>query len=306
MRPIFFGYSESVRGHSHLTTGLPCQDSSAYALRDNYAISVVSDGHGSAPHFRSEIGSRMAVASAIAVIDGYMTEQKTLFDNLRINKEAILSKIAKSIIAQWVTMVDEYDSEHPLTNDELELISRNNIKIEDKYKRYGATLVAGVIFEEGFFGFQIGDGSLVILDENLRPTQPIPKDELCVFNYTTSICSSDAFDHFNCEFIDGKSVVAILTATDGFTTSFVSEESFYKQCSKIIGFLNNGGEWKSVVDNLEKRSSGNTEDDVSLSVIFIPGNYILATECIKDQKMNRKIMKSVGYRPRKGKRNRRK
>jgi len=50
----------STRGASHLRTGLPNQDSIGTWWDEprSRAIVVVSDGHGSARHFRSDTGSR--------------------------------------------------------------------------------------------------------------------------------------------------------------------------------------------------------------------------------------------------------
>ena len=60
----------STRGASHLRTGLPNQDSLGTWCdkTGGRALAVVSDGHGSARHFRSDTGSRLAVEAAMSVL----------------------------------------------------------------------------------------------------------------------------------------------------------------------------------------------------------------------------------------------
>src|SRR5947207_5499782 len=65
----------SRRGSSHVRSGLPNQDAIEYwASPDgNTAVIAVADGHGSALCFRSEVGSRVAVTTAIEVFRKFAT-----------------------------------------------------------------------------------------------------------------------------------------------------------------------------------------------------------------------------------------
>ena len=58
---MFQGVHSTVIGDSHIRKGIVCQDSSGTVVTDQFAIAVVADGHGSAKHFRSYVGSRIAV-----------------------------------------------------------------------------------------------------------------------------------------------------------------------------------------------------------------------------------------------------
>lgn len=165
--------------------------------------------------------------------------------------------------------MDEYDSATPLTDREKEHIGANNLPDKDIYKRYGSTLLAAFLNKDVCFGFQIGDGMIAVINTDNEPWCPVGEDENCVFNRTTSICSSDAFDHFNKFYIPDGKTVAVMVATDGFTTSFVSEESLMNQCANIAEFLRTNEEYGALSENLRKRSMGNTQDDVSLSTALI-------------------------------------
>ena len=63
-----------VRGSSHQRSGLPNQDAVQCtvtpAAQGTVAVAVVSDGHGSPRHFRSQIGSSLAVSTVAATLPG--------------------------------------------------------------------------------------------------------------------------------------------------------------------------------------------------------------------------------------------
>ena len=58
----------TVTGSAHRKLNLPCQDFSAFAILDEVALGVVSDGAGSAA--RSDIGARVAVETMLEHIKG--------------------------------------------------------------------------------------------------------------------------------------------------------------------------------------------------------------------------------------------
>src|SRR5881397_846411 len=61
----------SRRGSSHVRSGLPNQDAIEYwaSADGNTAVMAVADGHGSGLCFRSEVGSRVAVTTAVATTE---------------------------------------------------------------------------------------------------------------------------------------------------------------------------------------------------------------------------------------------
>ncbi len=251
---LLLGQSVSIRGKSHFTSGLPCQDNSANVVGERYSLAVVSDGHGSAPHFRSDVGSRLAVESSVTVIGKYMSDPESLRQSLVDDESDTMDRIVKSIISEWTFNVQNYDQDHPLTEAELKHIVDNGINSENVFKRYGATLVIGVIAEGFSFGIQVGDGDLLCINGEAEFCSPVPVDEICAFNRTTSICSSNAFDSFRHFVMIGDDTVAMLASTDGFTTSFISEESYGRQCLNYIYLLEQGDNWERIVDDLVKRS----------------------------------------------------
>ena len=69
---MFQGVHSTVIGDSHIRKGIVCQDSSGTVVTDKFAIAVVADGHGSAKHFRSDVGSRIAVKITTKLLKNYM------------------------------------------------------------------------------------------------------------------------------------------------------------------------------------------------------------------------------------------
>lgn len=61
---------------------------------------------------------------------------------------------------------------------------------------YGATLMVGVMAEDYYFAFHIGDGKAVFLYEDGKIEQSIPWDEACYINVTTSLSDINAVDNF--------------------------------------------------------------------------------------------------------------
>lgn len=65
---------------------------------------------------------------------------------------------------------------------------------EDFRHAYGSTLIAAAVCEKYRFGIHIGDGRFTILDKDGAFSQPVPWDDRCFLNVTTSICDDDASD----------------------------------------------------------------------------------------------------------------
>lgn len=197
----FKAFHMSERGESHLHDGRVCQDSSASFSDECGTVAVVSDGHGGCDYVRSQIGSAMACEAAVKNI-------RRLFENISpeaflAEPDMMLTQLEAAIINDWNESVRSHYEANPFTEEELDCVSekagasyRSGHRIE---RAYGATLIAAAVTRDYWFGIQIGDGKCAAFDEAGICTQPIPWDEKCFLNKTTSICGSDAlrdFRHF--------------------------------------------------------------------------------------------------------------
>lgn len=265
----FKAFHMSERGESHLHDGRVCQDSSASFSDECGTVAVVSDGHGGCDYVRSQIGSAMACEAAVKNI-------RRLFEN--ISPEAFLAEpdmmliqLEAAIINDWNESVRSHYEANPFTEEELDCVSekagasyRSGYRIE---RAYGATLIAAAVTRDYWFGIQIGDGKCAAFDEAGICTQPIPWDEKCFLNKTTSICGSDALRDFR-HFYSEKIPTAVFMGSDGIDDSFKNEEDMYDFYKTILyafsisDYTQAVDELKAYLPHLSKEGSA---DDVSIA-----------------------------------------
>lgn len=265
----FKAFHMSERGESHLHDGRACQDSSASFSDECGTVAVVSDGHGGCDYVRSQIGSAMACEAAVKNI-------RRLFEN--ISPEAFLAEpdmmliqLEAAIINDWNESVRSHYEANPFTEEELDCVSekagasyRSGHRIE---RAYGATLIAAAVTRDYWFGIQIGDGKCAAFDEAGICTQPIPWDEKCFLNKTTSICGSDALRDFR-HFYSEKIPTAVFMGSDGIDDSFKNEEDMY-DFYKTILYAFSISDYTQAVDELKaylpRLSKEGSADDVSIA-----------------------------------------
>ena len=265
----FKAFHMSERGESHLHDGRVCQDSSASFSDECGTVAVVSDGHGGCDYVRSQIGSAMACEAAVKNI-------RRLFEN--ISPEAFLAEpdmmliqLEAAIINDWNESVRSHYEANPFTEEELDCVSekagasyRSGHRIE---RAYGATLIAAAVTRYYWFGIQIGDGKCAAFDEAGICTQPIPWDEKCFLNKTTSICGSDALRDFR-HFYSEKIPTAVFMGSDGIDDSFKNEEDMY-DFYKTILYAFSISDYTQAVDELKaylpRLSKEGSADDVSIA-----------------------------------------
>lgn len=265
----FKAFHMSERGESHLYDGRVCQDSSASFSDECGTVAVVSDGHGGCDYVRSQIGSAMACEAAVKNI-------RRLFENISpkaflAEPDMMLIQLEAAIINDWNESVRSHYEANPFTEEELDCVSekagasyRSGHRIE---RAYGATLIAAAVTRDYWFGIQIGDGKCAAFDEAGICTQPIPWDEKCFLNKTTSICGSDALRDFR-HFYSEKIPTAVFMGSDGIDDSFKNEEDMY-DFYKTILYAFSISDYTQAVDELKaylpRLSKEGSADDVSIA-----------------------------------------
>ena len=259
---MVFTFNSTCIGASHLRNDKPCQDFSACWSSGNSAIIAVADGHGSEECFRSDRGSRLAAKTALQCLKDFISKT-----NDRIpNPDSDLDSLENNIITVW----------HEKIADDV----RKDFIEGDILTPYGTTLLAAAMTEHYWFAVQIGDGKCVVIEKNrededldYRITQPVPWDERCFLNRTTSLCDKHAknlFRHYYSETLPS----AVFLGTDGIDNSFSPNNNreylaeFYRNV--FYNFINNGpDEGKTRFDEalplLTKKGSG---DDVTVAGII--------------------------------------
>ncbi len=288
-------FSFSCQGESHKSTDKPCQDSSYSYSMDDVSIAIVCDGHGGDRYFRSDVGARCCVKIAEVAIKQFttcidkelfigkpFTQRKALDESDSMDKlnnaDKALRQLFSSIIFAWNNEIEQYTNEYPPTEDEIE-------KVEPKYieslknktsleKIYGCTLMAYVHTKDYWFAFHIGDGKCISLhnDEPNVWKEPIPWDDRCFLNKTTSICDSAALDEFRyCYQGDGKFPAVIFLGSDGMDDSFGPIENlvdFYMEVSKLLAKGNDDKTMQELKETLPILSRKGSQDDMSLAYVY--------------------------------------
>jgi len=288
LQPIVFHHT--AIGASHIKANRPCQDYSFSGFNPDeyidrskqYAIATVADGHGSSDYFRSDRGSRMACDAAKEAVrllmrDGYggLNTRKGL-ELLLENPDDYMDKLKKSIITLWREAVAEDYSKEPFTPEELNAMSDksrnryNEAKDERYVKAYGTTLIVVVVHPRFWFGLHIGDGKCVACYPDSIITQPIPWDDRCFLNVTTSLCDDDAFESFRHAFRANDFPDAVYIATDGLDDSFGTDErlnDFYKQLTESFAVKGKDATIDELKVFLPHLTETGSNDDISIAGI---------------------------------------
>lgn len=287
----------SCQGESHIATGKVCQDYSYSKVYENgNAIAIVCDGHGGKRYFRSDIGAKIAAevaenkvrtfideAGLSLLKDSPFTRCATISDQITnqdfdktSNIERAFRQLFGSIIYEWNAQVLEHASQNPISESEEEALEEHWIKeFEEKKsleKVYGCTLIVYAYTQKFWFAFQIGDGKCFACDENGYWSEPIPWDERCFLNRTTSICDSEAIDEFRyCYDGTGRSPIAMILGSDGIDDSFGAEENqanFYVQILKSIAKSGIEATLTEIETTLPQLSKIGSQDDMSIAMVF--------------------------------------
>lgn len=247
-------------GASHLKENKPCQDFSACILRPDYSIVAVADGHGGEKHFRSDKGARFAVDAAITCIENLILTNDILIsiqENSIINFENIITTL-------WRKLILEDIKQDPYKDKQI---------VEDYFTPYGTTLIAAALTKNYWFAVQIGDGKCVVINTDKSISQPIPWDERCFLNQTTSLCDKDTSKNFR-HFYSEEKPLAIFLGTDGIDNTFPinnNEEhlaAFYQRVYenfKKEGIKRGKKQLKKMLPLFSKKGSS---DDVSIAGII--------------------------------------
>lgn len=265
-------FAETAIGYSHIKAEKECEDSSGFYADDNLYICVVADGHGSKQYFRTKKGSSFAVDAAITNIKAFTadTDKEKFFKN----SEVFLSDLAQSILNTWIELVKVDYTESPFSEEELsDIPEKYKIKYADESNMshaYGTTLLAFIVTKDYSFGLQLGDGKCIVLNTKGEYVQPIPWDENCQMNVTTSLCDKNAIQEFRF-YLSDKVPIAVFCGTDGIDDSYGGDEeltAFYKGVLTIFaqyGYEVGVSEVREYLPILTKRGS---MDDVSIAGII--------------------------------------
>lgn len=276
-------FNISQIGASHIKRGTECQDASISFSNEDYSIIIVCDGHGGDDYVRSSKGSDIAKEVSLKKIKKFIKDFEKIesFEKEKDYYDRFMYNLKASIISSWNEKVKEDVSENPFTDEELNRVSEgarkrySNAKLEKFYAAYGTTMIAVACTEKYCFAIQIGDGKCIFINSEGECIQPVPVDDKCFLNVTTSICDEDAiesFRHIFIEKLDSQSLpVAVFIGTDGVDDSFQNDQQLYELYRTVLYSFSNTKfedayeELKNYIPTLSKHGSG---DDISIASIL--------------------------------------
>lgn len=286
----------SCQGESHIKVDKPCQDASYSKTTEEMSIAIVCDGHGGERYFRSDVGAQCAIEATkdsvetfIKDVDENLFKDKPLTQKQAIASEAktnfltkdtptdiALRQLFASIIFNWRGKIESHSQNNPLTEEE-------RAKVDGRYcdafengdgieKTYGCTLMCYVHTPSYWFAFHIGDGKCIAFDMDGQWSEPIPWDDRCFLNKTTSLCDSGALDGFRyCYCGDGSYPMAVFLGSDGIDDSFGETENMVNFYIQILKMLTNEGEVHAIEnlkETLPQLSKIGSKDDMSVACLF--------------------------------------
>lgn len=262
----------SVQGASHIKKNKECQDASLSYYDEDCVIAIVCDGHGGDDYMRSAYGSQFGVKVAEENIKNFIKNINA--DELRQNHRVLIKQLEASIINDWNESIYAHFEQNPFTETELEVVSEkarkkylDNNRIESAY---GTTMIAVGMTKEFWIGLQIGDGKCVAVNPEGKFLQPIPWDNKCFLNATTSICDSHAIDNFR-YFYSEKLPIAVFVGTDGIDDCFKNDEQLNNLYKTVLySFMTTDFDVavNDLSEYLPRLSAKGSGDDVSVAVMI--------------------------------------
>ena len=224
-----FTFHKTVRGYLHIINERECEDySDSFSNEEkNYHIVVVADGHGANECFRSAVGAKLAVETAIKYLKEIAENENINEENLCLDsnyRKKIIRELTDKIVKDWHNSVIEEFKQNPITEEESDFLKKNNLDIDKITKEiphiYGTTLIAGLMNQRYIILIQQGDGRCDVFyrkDGITKVRQPIPWDNRCEYNITTSMCDVDVAEKIRSTFIDLNKikVIACYFGSDG-------------------------------------------------------------------------------------------
>jgi serine/threonine protein phosphatase PrpC len=282
-------FSVTKTGISHTKHGKGCEDFSLHypsggdKSASPVTLAVVADGHGDDNCFRSAKGSEFAAVAAQDAIIEFVNRLKPRLLKKLPSKETLekyIHDLMKHIIMEWHGKVEQDYTDNPVMDGEMANVGDKYQKRyaagKDLHHAYGTTLIAAAITKDYWFGIHIGDGRFTALYPDGTFAQPVPWDDRCYLNVTTSICDDDALEWARTCYAPASEPLpaAVFLCSDGVDDNYPVEENekhLYRLYRTIaLAFVDDGfdstcGQLKDLANSFATKGKG---DDTSIAGII--------------------------------------
>jgi hypothetical protein len=269
----------SVRGAAHARSGLPNQDAIAWTCVDGeLTVLALSDGHGSAKYFRSDVGARLAVDVALDVVPELLRTDGDA-PNASAAKRIAESSLGQAIVRRWGEAVDADVAARPIESRELDALEGNQgsdsrLAVEsDPRLAYGATLLAVLATDALVLFFQIGDGDILVVGRDGTTSRPLPRDPRLFANETTSLCTPAPWRDARVavQVVNDRDPALVLLTTDGYPNSFGSDDDFVRAGADVLTSLMDDGVdsvGAALPDWLAEATAQGSGDDATVGLLW--------------------------------------
>ncbi|MFI0409322.1 protein phosphatase 2C domain-containing protein [Actinomadura sp. 3N508] len=238
-------------------------------------VLAVADGHGSKPHFRSDLGARWAVEEFLGYAEGFAEEAVRLGGDR--SKWSVLRahvhSLPQQVVHRWRERVLLHESNSPAHGGRA---ARSAEDLERVLPVYGSTLLGAVVTEWLLVCWQLGDGDVVLLADESPPMAPLSTGP-DIGDETDSLCHRDAWrlmrSHWH-PFTGDGSFRGVLMSTDGLSKSFAEHQGFL-DFAKDVGDLvvrRGADHVRSELPGWLGQAARYSGDDSTLVGVFAPRN----------------------------------
>ena len=294
---MYYPFHCTQLGFSHTKDGRVCQDYSLSGRSRNGVayLAIVSDGHGSSNFTRSDRGSRFACTAAWDAIEGFLEGVELDWLTSSQTRDQVVLQLCKNIILRWNQQVDDDFSANPFTPEEVKDVKstyrQRYLNGEAWEHAYGATLIAVVITPDFCLAIRNGDGECVAADASGAFSAPIPWNENCISNVTTSLCGEDAISNFRWWFTQ-ELPAAVFLGSDGVDDSYTSKDELFNLYRNLcFQALDEGpdtltGCLEQLLPEITRRGS---TDDVSIAGLLDPSRLSACREQMMREEQERSL-----------------
>ncbi|QIB42936.1 protein phosphatase 2C domain-containing protein [Streptomyces aureoverticillatus] len=199
-------------------------------------VLAVADGHGSAPHFRSDMGARWAVEEFTACAEAFAHEA------VRVGADAALwpglraeaRRLPQAVGHRWQRRALLHDANAPAhgASPARRAAARERFERQGSagtwdFTAYGSTLIGAVLTRQMLLCWQLGDGDIVVIDDGGVPHTPLSTGP-DMGDETDSLCEPEPWRKTRTHWqpITGGPPPAVLLSTDGLSKSFADHQGF--------------------------------------------------------------------------------
>ena len=216
---------------------------------------AVADGHGTSRH--GDIGARLAVQVTLAALVRFSEDlRERASDPFDVGKYAE-HPLRAQIVREWKERVRA-----KAENDAPQLVE------------YGSTVLAAVATPDFLLLGQLGDGDILLVDEDGTVNVPLPADPGSFADETPSLCLREAEHSFRVKAMPvPERETLLLLSTDGYGNSYPTDTAFkqigpdYLRLVREHGISGLTPRLKCFLTEVTTQGSG---DDIALALLHWP------------------------------------